>query len=235
MNTNKLCACMIVYIKDENRVINYHAQKLRLSCADLQLVEAVDTNNFFDKHKKIAIDNQLLDEYYVTHYLQNKNKHKQWGSKGKGALGCDMSHIECYKNILSSNEFTYCLILEDDAIITKNFCNNISQILEQAIQLQSDYVHLSCNEKFRNKQYNKNNKLSNLLYKMIPQWHTTAQLVSTRGAEKLLSILPHDAPIDITISRHIDMLNATSSIIHVDNGGAASGGDKKSRFGSLIW
>lgn len=234
MNT-KLGACMIVYTKDKNRMSNYHAQKLQLSCADLQLIEAVDTKNFFDKHKKIAIDKQLLDEYYVTHYLQNKNKHKQWGCKGKGALGCDMSHIECYKNILSSNEFMYCLILEDDAIVTESFCNNIDQILEQATQLQSDYVHLSCNKKFSNKQYSKNNKLSSLLYKMIPQWHTTAQLVSTKGAEKLLNILPHDAPIDITISRHIDMLNATSSIIHINNGGAASGGDKNSQFGSLIW
>ena len=235
MNTCKFNALMIVYTSDQNRLDNYYAQKSRLPSSDLQMVEAVNTNDFFDEHKKTAIDNQLLDEYYITLYLQNKNKHKQWGCKGKGALGCDMSHIECYKNILSSNEFTYCLILEDDAIITENFCNNINQILDQATQLQSDYVHLSCNEKFRNKQYNKSNKLSNLLYKMIPQWHTTAQLVSTRGAEKLLSILPHDAPIDITISRHIDMLNATSSIIHVDNGGAASGGDKNSQFGSLIW
>ena len=226
---------MIVYTSDQNRLDNYYTQKSRLPSLDLQMVEAVDTNNFFNEHKKIAIDDQLLDEHYITHYLQHKNKHNDWGCKGVGALGCDMSHIECYEKIMKFEEPGYCLILEDDAIITEKFCNNIEQILEQATRLQSDYIHLCCNKKFHNKQYNKNNQLSSLLYRMIPQWHTTGQLVSTRGAEKLLSVLPYDAPIDITISRHIDMLNATSSIVHVDNGGAASGGDKNSQFGSLIW
>ena len=226
---------MIVYTRNSERINNYNIQKTKLSTVDLELYEAVDTINQFEESKKIAFEENMLDEQYVIKYLQNRKHHRQWGSKGLGALGCDLSHILCYKQILEFTENDYCLILEDDAIINDQFAHSVDSIVQQATDLKSEYVHLSCNKRFRGKQYNKSTKLSEHLYNMIPQWHTTAQLVSKRGAEILISKLPFSAPIDISISRHINDLNATSSIINVDNGGAASGGDKNSQFGSLIW
>jgi len=229
-------AIMITYTSDSMRVKNFRDQQINLQPNELIMFEAVDTINQFEDAKAIATKDCLLDEHYITHYLEQGNKHPSWGKKGKGALGCDLSNILCYKQISQTlGDDEYCLLLEDDAILGKQFIDDIDNIIDQAKQTQSDYVHLCCNDKFHKRQYCENNKVTSLLYKMIPQWHTTAQLISGRGASTLLSNLPYAAPIDLSVSKCIYQLNATSSITSVDNGGAASGGDKNSQFGSLIW
>lgn len=227
---------MITYTGNSMRVKNFQDQQINLQPVELIMFEAVDAINQFENAKTIALKNRLLDEHYITHYIEHGNKHPSWGKKGKGELGCDLSNILCYKQIsqtLDDDEF--CLLLEDDAILEKPFIDNIDNIVDQAKKIQSDYVHLCCNDKFRKRQYCEANKLTSCLYKMIPQWHTTAQLISGRGASTLLSNLPYASPIDMSVSKCIDQLNATSSITGVNNGGAASGGDKNSQFGSLIW
>lgn len=226
---------MIVYTGDTKRVNNYNTQKINFTSIDLELFEAVDTVNRFDEYKKTAIEEKMLDENYITEYLQNRKRHPNWGRKGPGALGCDMSHIMCYKEINEELDDGYCLLLEDDAILTSDFMDSLNEIVDQAQGLGSDYVHLCCNSRFKREQYNESNRVSRLLYKMVPQWHTTAQLISKRGMNTLIGKLPFAVPIDLAINNYITELNATSSIVGVKNGGCSECGDKESQLGSLIW
>ena len=230
---------MITYMKSSPRVQNYNNNKQILTVTNLDCFEAIDAINEWDTHYQQASERKTHEHVYLNDNLKDGKYDKRFGSKGRGELGCDLSHLYIYQEMLSllTKDHDYCLILEDDAIIEKQFNDDIVDILDQARALKSDYVHLACNDRFKNKQYSEKHKLTSRLYKMIPQWHTTCQLVSRRGAKLLLDQLPMDVPIDLYINNNIEQLCATSSPIEsVKNGGTGSANETdQTHFGSLIW
>lgn len=234
-----MIAKMITYMKSSPRVQNYHSNRQILTVANLDCFEAIDAINEWDIHYQQATNRKSHEHGYLNDNLKSGKYDERFGSKGRGALGCDLSHLYVYQEMLSNlvNDYDYYLILEDDAVITEQFNDDVAKIVKQATDIGSDYVHLSCNDRFKSEQYNPENKLAPLLYKMIPQWHTTCQLVSKRGAKLLLDQLPMSVPIDLYISNNIGQLNATSAPVEsVKNGGAASVDDTTdTNFGSLIW
>ena len=230
---------MITYMKSSPRVQNYNSNKQILTITNLDCFEAIDTINEWDTYYQQASEQKTHEHVYLNDNLKDGKYDERFGSKGRGELGCDLSHMYIYQEMLSllTKDHDYCLILEDDAIIEKQFNDDIVDILDQARTIKSDYVHLACNDRFKSEQYKPENKLTPLLYKMIPQWHTTCQLVSKRGAKILLDQLPMSVPIDLYINNNIEQLYATSALIRsVKNGGAESVDDTTdTNFGSLIW
>lgn len=231
-------AFMIVYIKSESRVQNYRDNKHTLTVADLKCFEAVDTINEWDRYYSLAIEQNTHHLAFLNNNLRDGKKF-QMTIKGKGALGCDLSHLFIYRQMIEQLQYDddYCLIMEDDAVITSQFNDDALSVIDHAVDKKSDYVHLATNPKFIDKQFDSTNRLTDLLYKMIPQWHTTCQLVSKRGAQTLLdNIVPMNTVIDFAISTCIDKLNATACQLRsVKNKGAENEHNQTSQFGSLIF
>lgn len=231
-------AFMIVYMRSEPRLQNYRENKHVLTVANLECFEAVDTINEWDRYYSLAIEQNTHQLAFLNNNLRDGKKF-QMTTKGRGALGCDLSHLFIYRQMLEQlqHDDDYCLIMEDDATITHQFNDDILNIIDHAADIKSDYVHLTTNPKFIDKQFSATNRLTDLLYKMIPQWHTTCQLVSRRGAQTLLdNIMPMNTVIDFAISTCIDKLNATASrLCSVKNKGAENEHNQSSQFGSLIF
>jgi glycosyl transferase family 25 len=72
-----------------------------------------------------AVNGKDLDSKYVNDIKKNTLR-----NLSVGEIGCFLSHKKVYKKILDSSE-DYCLILEDDIQLCKNFVNEINKCLSQ--------------------------------------------------------------------------------------------------------
>lgn len=234
-----MIAFMITFIKSKRRLQNFKEIKKKLNIASLQCFEAIDSINKWDQYYELAKVQKTHTDQYLNEGLRDGKYDKRYGSKGKGELGCDLSHLFIYKYLQENlqRDDQYCLILEDDILIEEKFNTDIFNILEQSKSIESHYVHMLTNKKFYEEQYSQEQRLTQNLYRMIPQWHTGCQLISRKGAEILIDAMPFSVPIDIQISYNIKKLNATASPVNsVRNGGCASANDtSNTKFGSLIW
>jgi GR25 family glycosyltransferase involved in LPS biosynthesis len=226
-------------MKSKKRFLNYHKIKKVLSVAPLQCFEAIDSINEWDKYYELAKVQKTHDLHYLKDGLRDGIHNQRYGSKGKGELGCDLSHLFIYNYLKEKmqRDDEYCLILEDDISLDVDFNSDVLNILEESKSLRSNYVHMLTNKRFKDDQYTQENRLTSNLYRMIPQWHTGCQLISRKGAAILIDSMPFTVPVDIQISDNIDKLNATASPVKsVRNHGCTSGYDKSNtKFGSLIW
>lgn len=116
----------------------------------------------------------------------------------KSSIGCALSHIKAYKEILS-NEDPYALILEDDVVFEDNFKDLVREKLEM-VPKDFDIVYLGCNN--CNSEGNiksladvyglmfdtKYQKVNDWVYSPKLAFALHAYIVSNTGAKKLLEI-----------------------------------------------
>ena len=123
-----------------------------------------------------AINGNTIDLSIYDHYFSNNNLKK-------GQKGCSLSHIKLWQNLIRHNN-KYILILEDDAIIPKNFTSKLKYYMNQ---LPSNWDMMICGgNNFKGRRYSKN-----LIRPVIHpggNWGTYAYLIKTSTAEKLLKV-----------------------------------------------
>lgn len=74
------------------------------------------------------------EEYFGPEYNKDLAVKSNRREMTKGEIGCALSHKKCYQKFLAS-DFPYCLILEDDVLLAKDFKN----ILETEIIRNENY------------------------------------------------------------------------------------------------
>ena len=224
---------MITFTGDERRLENYHTTKKELS--DLVMFDAINAVEHYDKYKKQALEENICNEAYITELETKKN-----AARGKyGKLGCNMSHMLLLREIVKQyqEEDLWFLILEDDIMVREGFCDFIRNLIEDLNGVDTDYVRLYSDPRVASSQFSEKLKIKHNIYHMVKQWYTLAQLISVKGAKKILSKLPMNAPgYDFFVSTHANYLNATTVKTDlIENLGAKHSNDKKSKLGSLIW
>lgn len=113
----------------------------------------------------------------------------------QGMVGCALSHIKLYIQLLKSNEDFY-IIFEDDIEFTNNFLEKFDKVLE-SLPSNWDLCYLSYHlwKKFRNDEFLSRNQPVN-----IEKWNlrqsfnismggTTAYMISKKGAIQLLNYI----------------------------------------------
>tara|TARA_B110000971_G_scaffold198512_1_gene215172 strand:- start:839 stop:1504 length:666 start_codon:yes stop_codon:yes gene_type:complete len=215
---------MIVYEKNIDRLNNYKKINKDIDCNKFS---AIDTITYYDKYLKFSLDNN----YTTINYI-NKYKHLP------GKLGCNLSHQLLLENILQNSSTDWNLILEDDIKLNNYDEDIIQEILKQANNNNSKYIQLYTNNKFL-KEQKKQKKVFHNLYKMNPQWHTTAYFINKSGINILIKNYPIIKNIDIEFGILINELNSLCWINNIFlNLGSKDSKNKKSddnNFGSLIW
>lgn len=109
-----------------------------------------------------------------------------------GERGCAMSHVRAWREVASYGEGAapLVLILEDDAVLAKNFARRLATALA-AVPADVDVLYLG---------YIKGApwrcKVAPGLYEAEYLWTTVGYVLWPRGARKLLSALPVDEPVD---------------------------------------
>ena len=120
-----------------------------------------------------------------------------------GEIGCFLSHIEIWQNIVKNN-IKYSLVLEDDALFTtNNFFKKIEEII-CLIPENADFISLFHNTKLlekyiiKMKEYNKN-----LLKTTENLTGTVGYIITFKGAKNFLkNLLPIKMPVDNAIMKY---------------------------------
>ena len=160
--------------------------------------------HIFDAIDGDTIDkNQLLKDNQITPSMYEKLR--------SGAIGCALSHIALWKQLVSSQD-PYWVIFEDDITLT----NDVDQ------QLNLFLSHLPDDFDIAQIYLSKNRDVSNLSHNQIvneyvktgyPQNGTVAYIISRKGAKKLLKYCqPIHHAIDIMIRKNISNGNLISYV-----------------------
>lgn len=123
------------------------------------------------------------------------------------------SHIEIWKQVAASDN-EYALILEDDVWFDTNFANDMDKVWSEIelcrdIKDQFDILYLSYVEV---KHGAPKTVLSRHLFRPIRGiWHLSGYVLSKKGAEKLLNLLPCQGPVDLWINHKFKTLNVLAA------------------------
>jgi GR25 family glycosyltransferase involved in LPS biosynthesis len=164
--------------------------------------------------KKYNFNKELNDKILTSSWNIGKWK----GLKSKyikmtvGEMGCILSHYYLWKKIVK-NKIKKTLILEDDANkVIKKFINIVNGLIKYIpsdwdIFLIGFWLHKGNNDTYVNKYISR--------VKDFVMMH--CYLVSQRGATKLISLTPINAPLDTWMSMNSDKLNIYRHNIMKDN------------------
>jgi GR25 family glycosyltransferase involved in LPS biosynthesis len=173
-----------------------------------------DKLKFLDFERFPAVDGMTLKNSCQLQQIFENNDYKM----RKGMVGCFMSHIQLYIQLLDST-FDYFLILEDDIDFVPDFENKIKHLFKQIkAKNNCDFVFIGHHIRdlsFADIAFDKKT------FPEIEQWNTqqsllnslggtTGYLVSKKGAEKFLDFLDKTGAtngIDTCIQKSADYLH----------------------------
>ena len=90
--------------------------------------------NIINQLEKFGLQTEFVDKF-DRDILNDKNLYifdsNKLGTKFKASAAITLSHIYCFYNISISNDYSYALILEDDALLSDNFLNQLNNYISQ--------------------------------------------------------------------------------------------------------
>lgn len=161
-------------------------------------------NRFDAINGRTLTDDQLA--YYVQEvalqnlYFAEKNSYRRKHYElTKGAVGCYLSHLTLYEQLLNDDSSDYYLIFEDDCIFNKNIAHNISTILNNAPNNWDMIIFGAIRSK--------SNKVQNTLLKYNTFWGLCCYVINKRGARKIF-----EEYLDNKITMQIDSVMSVMSL-----------------------
>jgi glycosyl transferase, family 25 len=166
--------------------------------------------------RKISMKNKLLknniDDYIFIEAIKptledvnkwNKNfckfyNNKNWDKYRIGSLGCMLSHIKIYKDVIEK-KYEYVLILEDDSFFNEKF--NLNEVINDIEKYKDDnfgIFYLGCT-------HNKNPiHIEKNIYKCVYSNTTHAYIISKKCINFILdNINNYDKEIDTFLSNYV--------------------------------
>jgi glycosyl transferase family 25 len=182
------------------------------------MIKQLDKNNL-----KYEITEAVNGSELDIEKLKKENMIKVTESElKKGQYGCYLSHVNIWKKFLETDK-KYCLVLEDDAILTDNFNKKINHMvyelnnLDLSIPINNiDMIYLntiySCTLSFKESDCKKTidgPNIKNVRKPIYLGYNTCGYIITRKGAENLLKFsIPMTLPIDVLIHK----LNYTNTL-----------------------
>lgn len=195
----------IYYINlDDNieRKLDLETQLIKYNFINFERIPAVDTRTFekIDQFKDII--HPVAYYKLLKHSMINKNRDKHRELQ-KGAVGCFLSHMAIYHNMIENN-IPYAIILEDDCKIDqspKNFSSLIT-VINKNIPHDTDLFFYDAQIHEMDTSNSKNNNTK--IYPLNFFFGTHFYLITLQGAKKLVENLDC---IEYQIDSEISMLS----------------------------
>ena len=120
-----------------------------------------------------------------------------------------LSHIEVWK-LIAASDIPYTLVLEDDVYFRRGFTRSMDEAWNFLLRQSSDkspldLLYVSFKETARRSQREKSREPAHRPSCGI--WYASGYILSKRGAEKLLSLLPVRGPIDLWLNLQFEKIN----------------------------
>ncbi|MCL1067298.1 glycosyltransferase family 25 protein [Shewanella olleyana] len=175
-------------------VINLDKSTARMAFMQQQLIQL---NIEFERVP--AVYGKELSATEINHVFDKKTNLEKYDKiLNVGEIGCYLSHVNCWKNMVDQ-QIDYALILEDDSILDTGLADLIDSVGELAKHW--DYIKLCHGRKQKDiiNSIELNDQFSLGTCLKLPS-STRGQFVSLSGAKKLLDTsFPIARPVDIDI------------------------------------
>jgi len=182
--------------KNKNRYISAIAQ-----CESSDLNGAIHIDRFSAIKGKTLIlhdylNEDIIDEIKEVEEKKNRTHHHQLT---RGGLGCFLSHLQLYRNLLDDDSYNTYLIMEDDIEITKNIKTHIDYSLKKCPNnwdiILYTWIRLGSQP-----------TINSSINKVEYFWGMQCYIINNRGAKKIVDEIektPIDGQIDSYLSRMI--------------------------------
>lgn len=111
----------------------------------------------------------------------------------KGIIGCSLSHINIWKQLVNDKSTNYYVVLEDDSVVDNLTIETLEEIDTIKDKIDFDMISLFCGPEgnILCNQYDKIYELSNgiIIGKPFLALTTTGYIISKKGAKKLISYI----------------------------------------------
>ena len=170
-------------------VINLKSNKKRLRRIKKNFDKYNLSFNIFEAVNGKKLDHKTIEQYTTKicrNFLCNKSM-----------IGCAISHITLWKQLINDKKTNAYIILEDDAIIDKDFIPIITQINKKNIQF--DILNMFCPSLISciiNKKIHEKIGNYQIVTKLLPLT-TSGYIITKQGAQKLVKLIKK-------INHHID-------------------------------
>tara|TARA_B100000035_G_C20973828_1_gene542260 strand:- start:129 stop:893 length:765 start_codon:yes stop_codon:yes gene_type:complete len=171
--TEKFSQCPI----DNTYVINLAKDKERMNTVSKELRR--ENINFKRFNAIYGKDLNLKSQKCKKYFTDNLTKELK-----PGQLGCSMSHITIWEEIASKNNNNLYMILEDDAIVPKNFNKDVMKYIKE-MPKNWDMLLLGAN-RLIGKKYSENLLYTDRSIKRNGNYGLYAYIIKPKTAEKLL-------------------------------------------------
>lgn len=176
---------------------------------------AVDSNAFLsDPSKDADIDPfyTLGDQLFVEPQplvFPTKFELKTPIRMSRSEIAVARSHINVWRKVAAGNQ-EYAMILEDDVWFHHVFSRHLEQVWNEVVgecdnRSKFDVLYLSYLEAKHGAP--KTCITRNVFRPLRGLWHLSGYILSRKGAEKLLQLLPCQGPIDLWINHHFQSLD----------------------------
>lgn len=192
-------------IKDESRTPLANMTD-RFSAIDAAAFTSIPSSP--DLHPEYSLSDQLFVEPApLLQFGEANSKHVVKMTRQEIAIA--MSHIQVWKEIASS-EHSYTLILEDDVYFCRGFARELDSVWLELTETYGqqdafDVLYLSYEE---SKSGVEKHDVSKRLYRPLRGlWFLSGYVLSRRGANALLKLLPVRGPVDLWLNRQFQSLD----------------------------
>ncbi|MGM0525216.1 MAG: glycosyltransferase family 25 protein [Pseudomonadota bacterium] len=150
-----------------------------------------------------AVDGKQLDQQTIDDAFNAQTAKRRFPyDLTIGEIGCYLSHVKCWQKIVDEG-LDYAVILEDDLLVK----DNLSQVIASVPTIKLDWDYLKLAAPFKQRAYKSLQRLSKdnqpvelVEYTKKSPTGTVAQIVSRKGAERLLAIRPpFFRPVDVDL------------------------------------
>jgi GR25 family glycosyltransferase involved in LPS biosynthesis len=205
--TNEINEIYVINLKKRPERLKQFQNNYKLN-KDFKLIEAIDGNNINNIHNIIGDEGKRsLDNYYI--YNIKRKYHYELSSYG--AIGCYLSHIYIWNDIIKNNNKN-ALIFEDDTNVYSNIKYN--DIIKRLNSLPKDWdIYLLINPDFC---YDKI-KINKHLYKVKRFFLLHSYIININACKKIIEN-GKLFPINQQIDHHLSELALLGKInIYINN------------------
>lgn len=206
-------------IGELSQVLDANGRSLRSYARRISAVDALEFESLVETETVEQIYS-LGEQLYVDPRMElpsNLNLDEEI-QMSRQEIAVALSHIEIWKKI-AAGEDQYALVLEDDICFSHRFSNYVEKIWSELLELRGDstlfdILYLSYKEVDQGAE--KTLVTENVFQLFRGVWFLSGYVLSKRGAERLLSMLPVRGPVDLWINHkfnRIDALLASRSVI----------------------
>ena len=213
LNAYKLNNEIQFYGKEEEE----EKKKLTFKTFVINLDRRSDRWEMFKKNSKdyerfSAVDGkEIKNSIQLQQIFENNDYHMR-----RGMVGCLLSHVKLYIQLINQSEYDYYMILEDDVEFTPNFEEKYNNMLNKVSDW--DFIFLGHHIRDKEKQKDELNKQEQpIATKRDVYWSflnslggTGGYIITRNGAEKLLDFINSTGStngIDTLIQKSANMLN----------------------------